>query len=83
MGSKFIGVLTGVVIVAGLIVYFAWSGIIIPANVQPSKTFKQVPAVLKGGEDLTTVTSGLEKHGDLPIKLDPAEVGREDPLAQP
>ena len=83
MKSKFVGVLGGVVIVGGLIAYFAWSGIVMPSDVQPSKTFKPVPAVLKGGEDLTALTSDLEKHGDLPIKLDPSEIGREDPLSQP
>lgn len=83
MASKIGGFIFGILIALGIIGYLAWPGLKVPKDAQPSKTFNQVPAVLKGKEDLTKITSDLEKHGPLPIKLDPAEVGREDPLAQP
>ena len=83
MAGKVGGFLFGVLIILGIAFYLVWPSLKTPQDVQPSKTFDQVPAILKGQEDLTKITSDLEKHGPLPIKLDPAEVGREDLLVQP
>lgn len=83
MGSRIIGIIFGIGIVGALMAWWAWDGLKLPSNTPPSKTFSQVPTVLKGNEDLTKLTGDLEKHGDLPVKLDPSEMGREDPLAQP
>lgn len=41
---------------------------------------KPVPEVVKSGS-FDAVTKDLEKHGNVPVKVDASELGKEDPFA--
>ena len=81
MASKAMNLFFGLLLVLIVCGYLMWSGIAAPKDITPSVTFETIPAVLNGKEDLTKLTEGLERNGDLPVTVGADEMGREDLLS--
>lgn len=69
-----------VVIVFGALIWFLSK----PDEAQvttSAKKFKEVPSIFRGEVDISALTAGLEKNGEVPVELPPEKIGREDPFA--
>lgn len=61
--------------------YFLWRSVKIPSVEQVETEVPAVPESLAGGKlDFSKITAGLEKNGEVPVKVTADEVGKEDPF---
>jgi len=83
MLNKVLGVIVGMLIVVGALGYFVYDATKKPENVTTTIVMEPVPAIFSGGgADVTSMTNGLVKHGDLPVKVNSDEMGRDDPFVK-
>lgn len=81
--NKLLGIIVGIIIIAAGFGYFVYDAIKGPVDVQPTVVMEPIPEIFTGnGMDVTSLTNGLVKHGDLPVKVNTDEMGRDDPFVK-
>ena len=83
MLNKILGMIVGILIVVGGLGYFIYDALQKPENVASTIVMEPIPDIFaNGGGDITSMTNGLVKHGDLPVKVNSDEMGRDDPFVK-
>lgn len=80
MKKIIIGFIAFLVVFGGL-GYFLYTSSKIPSVEQVETEVPAVPESLSGGKlDFSKWTAGLEKNGEVPVKVNADEMGKEDPF---